>query len=1140
MTLVQFLASLRQANVALTLDGDGGLLVESHEGVLNETILGQIRLRKQELMVYLRSLEQAPPVPARITPQSGQESYPLSSAQKRLWMIDRIENGSIAYNIPNVVELNGVFDPRLYEDAINAVVRRHEILRTVFREDGSGAVRQWILDPDKVRFVLLYFDNRNSCGRSKAENCINEDKKNPFDLREWPLFNVILFRLEDEKYLLYYNVSHIISDGSSMAILHRDVLRCYEALQTDRSFRLPELTIHYKDFSVWQQQRLHDEAMRGHREYWLDQFKGELPVLDLSSSRPRPPFQTHNGHCLSMILEKEHVERLRLFCRQRNGSLFMGLLSLVKLLFYRYTGQKDIIIGTPISGRDQAELEEQIGFYINTLAIRSQLDGEDSFEELFDKVRGKTLSAYEHQQYPFDVLVEDLKVRRDAARPILFDVILILQNQQHRQVSQDAVREAGITDGGPTAVKFDIDLDFWEEGDGIYWRVEFNKDIYDKEWIARFMGHFRELLARAMDDPGRKIKDLDYLLPDEKWQLLTEFNATLQSYPAGKSILDLFAEQVVAGPDHLALVFHQESLSYGLLDIRTNQLAHYLRRRGVQRGQLVLVCMERSMEMIIAILGILKAGAAYVPVDPAYPPDRIAYMLLDTQATMIMTSRLPEKFQELFRHGDHIDMKVHLPFISQEPETKLSFPPQPDDLAYVIYTSGSTGRPKGVMIEHTAVVNLIHWHIKRYGVDRSSRSTFMAGIGFDATVLEIWSALLSGSTLYILTDDIKLDSQRLVHLYETAGITHAFVPPALIPGVVKASRGKPMALQYILIGGDRLQPEEVEGLSYTLVNQYGPTESTVMVTDYPIYKDDPGAYPIGSPIANCRIYILDNHQKLVPVGVAGELYIGGVQLSRGYLNNPALTAEKFVTIAFGEEVRLYRTGDLARWREDGQLEYLGRADGQVKIRGHRVEPGEIEQALLKMEGITSAIVQPGVDRNGNAYLAAYVISPAKQTIGALRHRLAKSLPGPMIPEYFVQVADWPLTANGKIDRSALPDPLNTVMDTGSAYTPPCNSMEAQLAAIFAAVLQKDVRSISVTDNFFDMGATSLTLIEITARINKELNNELKVLSLFQYPTIKSLTAQYSDNADHAMRHSMEEVDSSAGLDEAMELFSSSN
>ncbi|GAA3932924.1 amino acid adenylation domain-containing protein [Chitinophaga oryziterrae] len=1087
-----------------------GIKVTMPELFAHTTIAGQAALIEHKPAGIYEDIE-AQPVAA---------GYPVSDGQRRIWILCQMAHAARSYHLGGRMPLKGSYVVHDLEQAIRFVIDRHEILRTVFRENEAGELQQVVMA--EVLFKLPVV-NAFEWEQEKIMQYLDDAAAQPFDLSKGPLIRVGLLHTAADEYILFYHLHHIISDGWSLGILSREIDAAYAAITAGGRPALLPLRIQYKDYAVWQQRQLSAGKTNGHRNYWLKQLSGELPVLQLPAPKVRPAIMSYNGNALSTCFSKSTKDGLRQLCRQEQVTLFMSLTAILNALFYRYTGQEDIILGSPVAGREHAEFENQIGFYVNTLVLRNRFKGEESFKALLAQVRETAVAAFEHQSYPFDRLVDELSVKRDVSRSVIFDVMIMLQNFRTETNPEQPVAGV-IKDEGSCTVKFDLNFGFTESADGLYMRVEYNRDVYNREAVERMIRHISTLLDSFLENPELSLHQAVYMDSAEQQLLLNTFNDTAVDYDSGKTITDIFKENAARFATRNAVIDGDFRLTYRELDEESDKLAFFLQEAGVMPGELVPVCMERSAMLVIAILGIVKAGAAYVPVDPAYPQDRIRYMITDTGAGIILTQK---KYNPLL--NDFTDIRVVN--VEESPEGNMREHLKSGKLAYVIYTSGSTGVPKGVMISHTSVVNLVQWHISRYDVNEESASTMMAGIGFDAGALELWSALLAGIPLHILPDVIKLDSYALMNYYNTHHITHAFVPTALVPELVATGVRVP-SLRYILIGGDRLPYIDVSDLSYTLVNQYGPTESTVMVTDYPVTGVGYTVPPIGKPIANTRIYILDSYRNPVSIGVMGEIYIGGVQLATGYWNNPGLTAAQFVKSPFSDE-RLYKTGDAGKWLPDGNIEYCGRTDDQVKISGYRIEPGEITHVLRQIAGIREVVVNVFV--GSEPQLVAYFEGDRSFTDHELRQLLTAMLPAYMIPAYFIQLEKLPLTANGKVDRKALPEPALRPATTGINIQPR-NRTEEQMTVIVAGLLGRSSGDIGTTTNFFDLGATSITMIKMMNSFNRQFGWQLNVILLFRYPTIQALADHYSGIPSHQEIPLEEPVGEESGLDNMLSLF----
>ncbi|GAA3932886.1 amino acid adenylation domain-containing protein [Chitinophaga oryziterrae] len=1030
--------------------------------------------------------EYTPILPVGISPD-----YAVSDGQRRIWILSQLEEASRSYHLGGHLVLPVIYDAGLFEKAVLKIIARHEILRTVFRENADGVLRQLVLPMDEQLFRL---EHGITADLPSALEYVRAGMDRQYDLAHGPLLRVSLLMLATGGCVCSFNMHHIISDGWSMELLQREVFAVYEALKGGKPVVLTPLSIQYKDYAAWQQ----SQQMQLSGAWWREQFAGELPVLELPASHNRPFIKTYNGRILATNISNAATAHLHTYCREHNATLFMGILSVLNVLLYRYSGQEDIIIGSPVAGRNHPELENQVGFYVNTLPLRTRFQGSDNFQTLLENVREATLQAYEHQAYPFDKLVEELSLQRDTARSALFDVMLALQNQQ--QQKESALSGDTVIDEGVCAAKSDFVFLFVETNAGLDMRVEFNTDIYDHYYVTGLIKHFKQLMLLLTTSPEIPVYAHNYLLPEEQTMLLRDFNYSQANYPENKTIAAVFEQQVKLYPQHTAVVFQDQSLTYLQLHERSNQLAHYLQAHGIGHEDMVAVCIGRCTEMIVAILGVLKAGGAYVPVDPAYPAERKQLMLEETNVKMILAVAATAGAVKTTVNILVLDTAwKQIAACSKEDVTSDA---TPQSLAYVIYTSGSTGRPKGTLIVQEGIVSLCTAHARDYEISTDSRSCVMASVSFDAIVWEIYAGLLNGAGIYILGEDIRFEEEQLARFYIDNKITHTFVTTGMLPLFTSGEHFRGSALRYLLTGGDQTKLNKQDSYSFRLINMYGPTENTVYTTYYPV-GHHPGHElpPIGKPVPNASCYIVDKHMNLCPVGIPGELCVSGPGLARGYLHRPELTAGKFITNPFTGD-RMYRTGDLARWLPDGNIEFAGRIDEQVKIRGYRVEPGEIAHILLQTEGIRDAIVVPHIIANAQKCLVAYIVSSDTLTVAGIRRELSETLPDYMVPAYFVQLNSMPLTKNGKVDRTRLPAPMDKLMNTGAEYIAPVSETEKSLVAIFRRVLHH--QQIGITDNFYELGGNSMSLMKIRTAIKQELGAPILVKDLMRLQTIEEL------------------------------------
>jgi len=1040
---------------------------------------------------------------------------PTSFAQQRMWLLDELETGS-AYNIRTALRLTGRINASALEKGLNEIVRRHEVLRTTFRAI-DGSPMQVIAEKGTIVMPLIDLSRLTKAEREEeAGRLARDETMRRFDLAKGPLFSGVLIRLSEEEHILLLTMHHIVSDGWSMAILKRELMVFYEAFSNEDLSPLPELPVQYADFAHWQREWLQGEVLENQLSYWREKLEG-VPVLQLFTDRPRPSVQTFAGAGQSIALSPRLSRALNDLSQRQGVTLLMTLLAAFQTLLFRYTGQEDIVVGTPIANRNWTEIERLIGFFVNSLALRTDLSGNPSFLELLGRVREVALGAFAHQDLPFEKLVEELNPERDMSRTPLFQIMFALQNMPAEELQLPGLTLSSF----PIEiikVRFDIEIHLWEKPEGLSGMVVYNTDLFEDATIARLMGHYETLLESIVTDPEQRISELPLLTAAERHQLLVEWNDTQADYPLDKCIHHLFEEQVKRSPEAVALMFEDRQMTYGELNDRSNQLAHHLQSLGVGPDVLVGICMERCLEMIVGLLGILKAGGAYVPLDPAYPKERLAFMLEDTQTPVLLSqrrlaSRLPE-------HNAHLlCLDKDLKEIAQQSKENPACSVKSENLAYVIYTSGSTGRPKGVSMPHDSLSNLLVWQLQNFNNLKDAKTLQFTTLSFDVSFQEIFSTLCAGGKLVLISEDLRRDTSDLYRLLANASIERLFLPFVALQLLAEVAIDQgpvTLSLQEVITAGEQLQitpqiAELFKGLKECiLVNQYGPTESHV-VTAF-VLKDSPDDWSllpsIGRPISNSKIYLLDNNLQPVPVGVAGELYIGGACLARGYFNQPALTAEKFIPDPFNRQPgeALYKTGDLARYFPDGTIEFLGRRDFQVKLRGFRIELGEVEATLCQHPFVSEAVVVARDDRPGDKRLVAYVVASAAERVpatGDLRIFLQEKLPDYMIPSAFVFLDALPLTASGKVDRRALPAPDVVRPDLQEAFVAPRSQSEEMVAGIWSNVL--GLERIGVYDSFFELGGHSLLVVQIISRIREVFEVELPVRSLFEVPTIAGLT-----------------------------------
>ncbi|HEX8148210.1 MAG TPA: amino acid adenylation domain-containing protein [Pyrinomonadaceae bacterium] len=1060
----------------------------------------------------------ANPTPLR---RAGRDRAPLSYAQQRLWFLDQWQKGLPVYNVTSAVRLRGRLDVEALERTLREVVRRHESLRTTFDLDEGGRPVQVVNEGLSVTLTLVDLTGLPGGEREQeARRQATLEARRPFDLARGPLLRPTLWRLGEEEHIALLVVHHIISDAWSMGVLLAEVSALYEALSAGEASPLPELPLQYADYAVWQRESLSDDVLRQRLAYWRERLAGVPKVLELPADRPRPPVQNFRGAKLGRGLPPALHEELSALSRREGATLYMTLLAAFLTLLARYTGQGDLAVGSPTAGRSRLELEGLIGFFVNTLVLRADASDDPSFLELLGRVKAAAIEAHDYE-VPFEKLVEELRPERSLSHQPLIQVMFALQNTAAPSlelpglsVSSYAVETA--------SSRFDLTLSMVETPGALSATVEYSADLFDAATAGRMLESFETLLRGVVADPRRRISRLPLLPGEERRRLLSEWNATRPEEVRGVCLHELFEEQVGRTPDAVALSYEDERLTYRELNGRANRLARYLRGRGVGAESLVGVCVERSNEMVVALLGVLKAGGAYVPLDPAYPKDRLAFMTEDARAGVLITQR--HLLPKLPGHtAEVVCLDADWGEIGRESEQNVEGASGPENVAYVIYTSGSTGSPKGVAVTHANVTRLFASTRRWYGFNESDVWTLFHSYAFDFSVWELWGALLYGGRLVIVPYLVSRTPGDFYRLLVEEGVTVLSQTPSafrqLMQAEEEAGGAQSLSLRYVVFGGEALEFRDLKKWYARradgpprLVNMYGITETTVHVTYRPLRaadaQEDRALSLIGVRIPDLQLYILDPHMEPVPPGVPGEIYVGGAGLARGYLGRAGLTAERFVPHPFGEAhgARLYRTGDLARHLPDGDIEYLGRADEQVKIRGFRIEPGEIEGVLSGHEAVDEVLVVAREDAPGERRLVAYFVAAAGAGAGAtdLRDYLKERLPDYMVPSAFVAVERMPLTPHGKIDRRALPAPDASRPELGTAYAAPRNEVEEALAAIWENVL--GVERVGIHDNFFDLGGDSILSIRVLA-LAKERGINFSLQQLFQCQTVGALAGK---------------------------------
>ncbi|MBW8876934.1 MAG: amino acid adenylation domain-containing protein [Acidobacteria bacterium] len=1103
--------------------------------------------RRRELLLRQLAAKQAPGPADRIPrqPRDPQEAgrFPLSFSQLREWILEQLSPGTPAYNMPGGARVLGALDLDALRRAVGEIVRRHESLRTTFQpplQASSGEPVQVVAPEASVASVnmndLPLLDLSAlppEVREAEAGRLIAVERRLPFDLGRGPLLRFFVLRLGPEDHLAPFSMHHIVSDGWSIGLFFAELVALYEAFSTGLPSPLPELPIQYADFAVWQRERLRGELMAEQVGYWRGQLAGSPPLLPLPTDRPRPPVQRLRGAGEPFALPAELARAARTLAQREGASLFMVLLAAFQALLARWTGEDDVPVGTFTGNRGRAELEKLIGFFINTLVLRTRLEDAPGFDSLVARVRDVTLGAFAHQEVPFEKLLEELRLDRNLSHTPLFQVLFVLQNFPLQAVELSGVRLAPLGGGGPKGgtkehVNFDLELILAEAGDEVQGVTGYNAELFDAGTIERLNRHLAALLAAAVREPQRPMHELPLLSAPEREQLLVEWSGTavasagLAAAPPPPVPL-LFAAQAARTPEAVAVEHDGLRTTYRELEARSNRLARFLRRLGVGPEVVVGLAADRSPELVTGLLAVLKAGGAYLPLDPSYPAERLAWMLADSGAPLLLTRRVlaprwPEVRTVLLDgwESEERDDRDGRDSKDDWSEGDVS----PGNAAYVLYTSGSTGRPKGVVVEHRSLAAYVLDAAAAYGLAPGERALQFASISFDTSAEEIYPALVTGATL-VLRPESMLDSvPRFLADLDRLEITVLNLPTAYWHALAAGLEGSalPQGARRVILGGERALPEALAqwrrgtaGHPARLVNTYGPTETTIVATRHELAGSAPdvSTIPIGRPIAGARVYVVDRRLQPVPPGVAGELLVGGAGLSRGYLGRPELTAAAFVPDPFGTVPgdRLYRTGDLVRYLSGGVLEFLGRIDGQVKIRGFRVETGEIESALTAHPRVRAAAVALREDDPGSPRLVAYVVPAGEPgaeppTTSELRRFLADRLPEHMMPAAFVILESLPRTGSGKVDRRALPRPEGERPRLEREYVPPASEVEEALVEIWAETL--GIARVGVQDNFFELGGHSLLATQVIARLRERLRVDLPLIALFQMPTVEQL------------------------------------
>ncbi|NOG44271.1 MAG: amino acid adenylation domain-containing protein [Calditrichaeota bacterium] len=1047
-------------------------------------------------------------------------SFPLSYAQQRMWFLDQMYPGSPLYNIPVAWKINGPLDVSLFKKAVNEIIKRHEILRTTFKSVAGNGM-QVISNKPQLEIETLDIPTITEQGKKQVEKIIHDKFRYSFNLQKGPTGVITLIKTADEEFVLVFVMHHIISDGWSMGVLMAEFTALYQAYRKNLASPLSALKIQYADFAQWQKKWLQGERLQKQLQYWKKQLGENLPpFLELPIDNKRPAVMTNSGSMLDGKINPEIRKAIESLASKYEVTPFMFMMAALQTLFHRYSRQDDICIGTPIANRNRAETENLIGFFVNTLVIRGDLSDNPHFPDFLKQVKETTLDAYAHQDLPFEMLVEEVHPDRNSAHSPLFQVLMVFQNVPGKQAADSDISIEHIEENSGTA-KFDITVMIAEIGDSYKISFEYNSDLFEAQTVQRMITQFSNLLSGIAANPGQPVSKFNILDQKEKHQLLVDFNQTETAIDFKPTINHQFEEMVKLYPDNIALVFSQKNengagaenqLSYAQLNEKANMVAYHLIENGAKPGDRIGVCLNRSLEMMVSIFGVLKTGAAFVPLDPAYPLDRLGYMVQDSGIQILLTHNTAKETIAQIKKESRALKTIFVDEIAYDQE-KCKINPDVfvsgKSLAYEIYTSGSTGKPKGILLEHHGVINHAHYQKRLFKVSCKDRILQFFSFSFDGSIWEFMMALLNGATLVMSNKETFFSGETISDIIDREQITIATFTPSVLSII---SRTDYPTLRAVITGAEEVSYDLVQrwGPSKTkYYNVYGPTETTITCTCYPTDAREPEAPPIGKPIDNHQLYILDKELNPTPRGVPGELFISGAGLARGYNKRADLTAETFIPNPFSGKPgdRMYRTGDLARYRADGNIQFLGRIDFQVKIRGFRIEVGEIEKVLLNHAQVDDVSILPKKDKNGNQFLAAYLVCKKENDpeISDLRQFITKSLPDYMVPSAFIILDAFPLTTNGKLDRRALPEPEHdTRIQSEKEFIAPRNETEEKLALIWADILK--VKQVGALDNFFDLGGHSLLATQMVSRIRDTFKIELELKSLFETSSLGDLAA----------------------------------
>lgn len=1097
MNVERLFKSLIDSNVKLSVK-KGKLLCQLPENGIDEDLLHQLKTYKEEIKQIIENTKKSK---LRRLPiiKRQMDVFPkrLSYAQQRLWVLDQIE-GSTHYNISNALLLEGKLNIEIFKKAFDTIVERHEILRTTYELDQNGEVYQVI---QAVEPLQIWQVDLRSLSKEEQDNKIKqiqeEESKLAFDLKNDILLRVKLIQIKDTFFVVLVTMHHIATDGWSIGILIKEFSALYTSFYKLEKNILPELEIQYSDYALWQQEQLSGETLKKLKDYWTNQLSDLPTIHSLPLDYIRPKVQTFEGKTIYSKINVETLNGLKKICDKHGTTLFAGLYSVFTVLLSRYSNERDIVLGTPIANREQLEVANLIGFFVNMLVLRNQLSSNINFVQLINQSKQMLFDAYSNQQMPFDMLVSSLQPERNPSYSSLFQIMFVFQNNEKTKIELPELSLSQIEQSKPFAM-YDLSLTIDKNDDGLFLSWEYNTSVFNVSTIKRMSDHFEQLFQSLVEKPLEDVSKINMINEEEKQLVLEGFNQTREAYPEKNTILDLFSKQVKEIPNNIAVKYKDRSYSYIELEELSNQFAAYLKTVcKVVANDFIGIQLERSERMLLSIISILKSGAAYVPIGVDYPLERVRYIVDDTNMKMLINE---EEISNFF--------KVQHTYSSKS----LLLDSKPSDLAYCIYTSGSTGVPKGVLNQHSGLFNRLVWMKEYLGVSKDDIFLQKTPYTFDVSVWEFLLPMITGTRLVIAEPEGHKDPEYLKEVIDTEKVNIIHFVPSMFGVFLQFYKNKGVShIKHIVCSGEEL-PAQMINQSKSLFtatrvhNFYGPTEAAIDVTAIDVTDlDITKGVSIGKPVANTRIYIVDENLNLQPVGIPGELLISGVQVAKGYLNLEELTKQKFIADPFITGERVYKTGDIAVWEPDGTIKYLGRKDNQVKIRGNRIELGAITSKLLEKSDIKDAIVIVNKKEGSNSDLVAYIVSDTTQNSTELRLFLSGTLSDYEIPSQYIQLQKLPLTSNGKINTKQLPESDFNILKSGIDYISPENEQEKKLVEIFAEELNRNIEEIGTHDNFFDMGANSIKLIKILNKINREFDTEIKPVILFQYPTINDFT-----------------------------------